>query len=152
MAKELIADTFNNEVEKFHDKLISYIRGLIFDFKRNHGLDDEEISEIFNIEKDTFTDFMHENWDGYVDSRFLAILFLLSDGNFDFSKVIYKKPNDFPEIIRDYLAKYSLSRHDRNLSELFELLGIEDDEDLEMTINVIKEIIKRKNNGKKEEY
>ena len=31
-------------------------------------------------------------------------------------------------------------------------MEFEDDEDLEMAINVIKEIIKRKNNGKKEEY
>ena len=144
MVKNSATNAFNNEVEKYHDKLISYVRGLIFDFKRNHRLSDEEISEIFNIEKDTFNDFMHENWGGYVDSRFLAIIFLLSDGNFDFSKVLYKKPYNFSEILKEYLAKYSLDKHDRNLGELFELLGIENEEDLETAISVIKEIVKCK--------
>ena len=58
MVKETTKDIFNNEVEKFHGKLISFIRGLIFDLKRKHGLSDNEISEIFNIDEKTLSDFM----------------------------------------------------------------------------------------------
>ena len=147
MSKNLTTDNFNNEVEKFHDKLISYVRGSIFDFKRTHGLSDSEISEIFNIDEDTLSDFMHEDWDGYVDSRFLSILYLLNNGDFDFSKVFYKKPSNLNEIISSYVNSFSVNRHEKNINELFELLGIEDDDDLEMAVVAIKEILKNKCNG-----
>ena len=147
MSKNLTTDNFNDEVEKFHDKLISYVRGSIFDFKRTHGLSDSEISEIFNIDEDTLSDFMHEDWDGYVDSRFLSILYLLNNGDFDFSKVFYKKPSNLNEIISSYVNSFSVNRHEKNINELFELLGIEDDDDLEMAVVAIKEILKNKCNG-----
>lgn len=152
MDKNLPRINFNKEVEKFHDKLISYVRGSIFEFKRKHGLNDDEVSDILSIDEDMLSDFMHENWDGYVDSRFLSILFLLNDGNFDFSKVIYKKPENFHEIIETYVNEYSTKRHERNVVELFNLLGIENDTDLEATVMAIKEMLKDKRNGKKESY
>lgn len=152
MAKNLSKINFNKEVEKFHNKLISYIRGSIFEFKRRHGLNDNEVSDILSIDENMLSDFMHENWDGYVDSRFLSILFLLNNGDFDFGKVIYKKPDNFHEMINVYLEEYSKKRHERNVNELFNLLGIENDADLEATVTAIKEILKDKRNGKKENH
>ena len=87
MAKKSASYIFNQEVDRFHNNLISYVRGLIFEIKRQKGLNYEELSEIFCLENDEISDFMHENWDGYVDSRFLSILYLLSDCKFDFSKM-----------------------------------------------------------------
>ena len=98
------------------------------------------------------SDFMHETWDGYVDSRLLSILFLLSDGKFDFSKVIYKKPDDFTDVIKAYIDEFSVNRHERNVAELLDLLGIENDVDLKATVLAIKEILKDKRNGKEEDY
>jgi hypothetical protein len=152
MAKDSLKNKFNKEVEKFHDRLISYVRGSIFEFKRNHGLNDEEISDILSIDEEMLSDFMHETWDGYVDSRLLSILFLLSDGKFDFSKVIYKKPDDFTDVIKAYIDEFSVNRHERNIAELLNLLGIENDVDLKATVLAIKEILKDKRNGKEEDY
>jgi len=149
MVKETTKDIFNNEVEKFHGKLISFIRGLIFDLKIKHGLSDNEISEIFNIDEKKLSNFMHENWDGYVDSRFLSILYLLCNEEFDFYRVLYKTPADFAETIEEYIKQFTVSRRERNINELFEILGIEDDYDLEMAISAIKEILhNKKDNGK----
>lgn len=150
MAKKSASYIFNSEVDRFHNNLISYVRGLIFEIKRQNGLNDEELSEIFCLENDEISDFMHENWDGYVDSRFLSILYLLSDCNFDFSKSFYKKPVLFSDTLKEYLDKFSLNRHERNVKELFDLLDIENEEDLETAISAVKEILKERNNGKEE--
>jgi hypothetical protein len=92
---------------------------------------------------------MHENWDGYVDSRFLSILYLLYNEEFDFYRVLYKTPDDFAETVDEYIKQFAVSKHERNINELFEILGIEDDYDLEMAISAIKEILhNKKDNGK----
>ena len=55
-------------------------------------------------------------------------------------------------MINVYLEEYSKKRHERNVNELFNLLGIENDADLEATVTAIKEILKDKRNGKKENH
>lgn len=148
MTKELNAESFNNELEKYHGRLLGYVRGIIFAIKRNHNLDINELAEIFKTEPENLSDFLHEDWDGHVDSRFLTILYLLADGDFDFSQVLYKKPDNFANIVSAYISECAVGRHDRNVSELFEILGIENDDDLEMAIRAIKETIgSRKKNG-----
>lgn len=138
MSKE--KNTFSNEVEKYHKNLIAFVRGVVYAIKRNHGLNNDELAKVFNIDVEMLNAFMHENWDGYVDSRFLSTLFLLVDGDFDFSQVLYIKPKNLMQLASEYISKCSPERRERNVSELFDILGIEDDDDLEAAIRVIKEL------------
>lgn len=138
MSKE--KNSFNNEVEKYHKNLIAFVRGVVYTIKNNHGLNNKELADVFKIDVDTLNAFMNEKWDGYVDSRFLSTLFLLVDGDFDFSQVLYIKPDNLMQLAREYISECSPERRERNISELFDILGIEDDDDLEAAIRVIKEL------------
>jgi beta-galactosidase len=60
----------------------------------------------------------------------------------------YKKPDDFTDVIKAYIDEFSVNRHERNIAELLDLLGIENDVDLKATILAIKEILEDKRNGK----
>lgn len=147
-----INELFNKEVDKAHDALKGYIKWYIYKLKSNYGLSDKELTDLFKTDEEDLSDFLHDrNWDGCIDSRFLCIVFLLK-GYLSFENTTYKKPKNLEDITKEYIDYVSTSRTERNLKELFNLLEIEDDEDLEITINQIKNILKEKQKNVEEEY
>ncbi len=148
MEKELQKNPFNQEVDKYHEKFVSYARGMFYSIKREHGLTNEELALVFGVSEEEVTDFLHENWVGCMNSRILSVLYLLTGNNFEFNKVLYKKPDNIRQLANEYITACSSGRHEKNVNELLGILGIENENDLEILIKVIKETLgNKKHNG-----
>lgn len=150
---ESFKEKFENEVVKYHEKLIYYVRVKILSLKRQYGLTDEELSILFNVEQEDISHLMKEQcFSGTISSHFLSTLFLLTFGQFNLNGFSYSFPEEFKETTQCYLNQFGAERRNHNINRLFGLLGIEDDDDLELVVSEIDRILRRKNDNDKEKY
>lgn len=144
MTKEIETHAFNQEVDRYHKCLLSYVRGIFYNLKREYGLTNDELALVFGVEEEEMTNFLNEKWEGYISSKVLSILYLLLEDKFDLSKVIYKKPDSFNDTAIKYIELCSSDRYERNVMELLSVLGIENNNDLETVIKFIRETLNTK--------
>lgn len=145
MKKEEIKEEFDILSAKYHSKLASEVRGMLYNLKSTWNWTNEDLAFFLDTNENRIEDILSEYWDGKMSAKTFAKINLLSLGEFGMPgcNLNQNDKSDMCGILGNFQSlKAPKKTRDEKIQDILDLFGVTDDNSLDRLLSAIVDVRK----------
>lgn len=145
MTKDEIKVNFDALATRYHKKLASEVRGILYNLKSTWNWTNADLAYFLDTNENRIEDILSEYWDGRMSAKTFVRINLLTMGKFNMPgcEMSYKDTESMKGIISSFQeTKVPPRTREEKIQDVLDLFGVTDDTSLDRLISAIVDVRK----------